>query len=108
MRPVAPALLWSEMTSLMTRLLWRSVLSPEQAADVLDVFLAADIQRIASDDLYRSACDVAASLGWAKSYDAEYVALAQMLDAPLVTVDAKLRRGASRLVTVLTPDEALA
>jgi predicted nucleic acid-binding protein len=44
------------------------------------------------------AWDIARTLGWAKTYDAEYVALAQILDAPLVTLDQRLRRGAGHLV----------
>jgi hypothetical protein len=37
--------------------------------------------------------------GWAKTYDAEYVALAKL------TVDRRLRRGADRLGFVVTPAE---
>jgi predicted nucleic acid-binding protein len=38
------------------------------------------------------------ALGWAKSYDAEYVALAQFLKCPLLTIDARLARGAAHLI----------
>ena len=44
-------------------------------------------------------------LGWAKTYDAEYVALASLLGCRLVTVDGRLRRGADRLGFVLGPTE---
>jgi predicted nucleic acid-binding protein len=44
-------------------------------------------------------------LGWAKTYDAEYVALARLLGCRLVTLDARLRRGADRLGFVISPDE---
>jgi hypothetical protein len=37
--------------------------------------------------------------------DAEYLALAHLLDCRLVTLDARLRRGAARLGFVVTPLE---
>ncbi len=44
---------------------------------------------------------------WAggRTYDAEYVALATLLDCRLVTLDIRLRRGAERLGMVVTPSE---
>ena len=48
---------------------------------------------------------IADRLGWAKTYDAEYVALADLLSCRLVTLDARLRRGAQRLGFVVGPDE---
>jgi predicted nucleic acid-binding protein len=45
------------------------------------------------------------AFGWAKTYDAEYVALAKLLDCRLLTVDGRLRRGADRLGFVITPAE---
>lgn len=44
-------------------------------------------------------------LGWAKTYDAEYVALAALLKCRLVTLDARLRRGANWLGLVVGPAE---
>jgi predicted nucleic acid-binding protein len=46
---------------------------------------------------------LAETLGWAKTYDAEYIALARAVDAPLVTADQRLVRGASHLATILGP-----
>ena len=103
----APALLWSEVTSSISKHVWRRELRASDAASLLDVFLGLGLTRVATNEMYLRAADVARQLGWAKSYDAEYVALAQMLDVPLVTLDAKLKRGAGHLVTVLTPDEVL-
>jgi predicted nucleic acid-binding protein len=48
---------------------------------------------------------IADQLGHARTYDAEYVALAQILGCRLVTLDGRLRRGAERLGFVVTPAE---
>ena len=107
LRPAAPVLMWSESTSTIRERWFRGDYDEQVAAELLDALLAADVDRFDSNELYRRATDISIRLGWPKVYDAQYVALASMLDAPLVTVDHRLRRGASRLVTVLTPDEAL-
>jgi predicted nucleic acid-binding protein len=44
-------------------------------------------------------------MGWAKTYDANYVALARLRDCRLVTLDARLRRGTGRLGLVVGPTE---
>jgi predicted nucleic acid-binding protein len=51
------------------------------------------------DEVWRAADE----LGWART--AEYVALARLLGCPLVTLDARLRRGADRLGFVVAPHE---
>jgi len=47
--------------------------------------LAAAIERRADPELYQDARAIARAAGWAKTYDAEYVALAHRLDVPLIT-----------------------
>jgi len=76
--------------------------SPKSAFDRL---LTAAITRRADESLYVEARDVARVLGWKKTYDADYVALARKLDANLLSRDERLRRSAGRLVTVVGPDE---
>lgn len=56
-------------------------------------------------DLDDEAWRIAHDFGWAKTYDAEYVALAKLNDCRLVTIDGRLRRGADRLGFVVTPAE---
>ncbi len=46
---------------------------------------------------------MARQLGWAKTYDAEYVALALMEECPLLTDDRRLQRRVSSLVEVIGP-----
>jgi predicted nucleic acid-binding protein len=102
---VSPALLWSEVTSVLNEMRWRGDLTPALAQTAFDRLLASPIRRRADEGLYRDARDVARLLGWAKTYDAEYVALARALGIDLMSRDERLRRGASRLITVVTPDE---
>ncbi|MGH9165991.1 MAG: type II toxin-antitoxin system VapC family toxin [Acidimicrobiales bacterium] len=102
---VAPALLWSEVTSVLNEMRRRGELSAALADATFERLLAADIGRRSSDELYRGARDVARDLGWAKTYDAEYVALARRLDIALLSRDERLRRGAGHLVTFMGPDD---
>lgn len=44
-------------------------------------------------------------MGWAKTFDAEYLALAMLLDCRFVTLDAGLRKSADRLGFVIGPSE---
>ena len=44
-------------------------------------------------------------LGWARTYDAEYVALANLLECRLVTTDGRLWRAVGHLVQVIGPTE---
>jgi len=48
---------------------------------------------------------VADQLGWAATYDAEYVALTQLQADALVTLDAELTRRAGELVRVASIEE---
>lgn len=58
-----------------------------------------------NSELGADAWKIADEFGWGRTYDAEYVALARLLDCRLVTLDAHLRRGTDRLGIVITPAE---
>lgn len=103
--PVAPALLWSEASSALRQLVWRERLTEDEARSALSRLLEAKIERRAPRQLYDEAWRVAGELGWAKTYDAEYVALARLLGCRLVTLDGRLRRGASHLIEIIGPTE---
>jgi predicted nucleic acid-binding protein len=100
-----PRLLWSEASSSLCELRWRGEIAAETAREALDRFLTGPIEPIWSDELLIAATEIATKLGWAKTYDAEYVALARFLDAPLVTLDARLMRGAATLARIIAPTE---
>lgn len=102
---VAPPLLWPEVRSALHELVWRRELVPQDGLRALTALDAADVRVIAPAQLGQEAWRLADAFGWAKTYDAEYVALAQLLECRLVTLDARLRRGADRLGFVVSPSE---
>ncbi|HEV8572647.1 MAG TPA: type II toxin-antitoxin system VapC family toxin [Actinomycetota bacterium] len=101
----APPLLWSECRSVLHERVWRLELEEELAIRSLDVLQRGPIRARTHGRLGITAWTIAGELGWAKTYDAEYLALAQLLRCRLVTLDARLRRGADRLGFVVGPTE---
>ncbi len=104
-RLLGPPLLWSEVASTIRQATWRGALSDSEGRETLATFLAAPIERRSSDDLYVQALAIATQLGWAKTYDAEYLALARIEGCRLLTRDARLQRGAERIVQIVGPSE---
>ena len=94
--PCAPRLFWSEVSSSLRQIAGRGVISTQLAGDAFAGLLSARVRPEDPPELPRAAWAVADRLGWVKAYDAEYVALAQLLGCPLVTTDARLARGAGR------------
>jgi len=86
-------------------MVWRRSVSPELAVIALTRFLSVPIHRHLQGGLGRPAWSLADELGWAKTYDAEYVAVAQRLECRLLTIDARLQRGAARKVEAIGPGQ---
>jgi predicted nucleic acid-binding protein len=100
---VAPPLLWSEVVSALRAAVWRGAISARLGEASMAAFEEMPIERRRPRRLYQEAWRTARELGWAKTYDAEYVALSKILSCPLVTFDARLQRGASRIADVIGP-----
>jgi predicted nucleic acid-binding protein len=100
---VAPPLLWIEVVSALHAAMWRGELRRDQAEPMLKRALDAPVKRVESESLATDSWGVADEFGWAKTCDANYVALARSLGARLVTLDARLRHGADRLGFVIGP-----
>jgi predicted nucleic acid-binding protein len=102
---VAPPLLFSEASSALHELRWRRAASAPAVETAFDRLRGAPVSARRPRRLLTEAWWVADELGLAKTYDAEYVALARLLDCRLVTVDARLRRTAQRVAAVVGPTE---
>ncbi len=102
---LAPPLLWSEVRSALHEATWRQQIRSHEAAAARRAFDSLGIVRDDPPELDEVAWQIADELGMAKTYDAEYLALARIRGCLLVTADARLRRGADRLGFVVDPVE---
>lgn len=100
---VAPPLMWSEARSALHELTWRCQIERDDAESTRARLERCPVKPRSPKRLGEEAWRVADELGWAKTYDAEYVALARLLDCRLVTLDARLLRGTERLGIVIPP-----
>jgi predicted nucleic acid-binding protein len=89
---LAPTLLRSQTLSALHEAVARGELPAGVARDHLARIGRLPIRLLGDAVLRRRAWDVADRLGWPATYDAEYVALAQLQAAALVTTDEKLTR----------------
>jgi predicted nucleic acid-binding protein len=102
---VGPALVRSEALSALHELAWRHEISRELALAAKARLQAAPVLVDTNDDREDRVWALADAMGWAKTYDAEYVELARSLGCSLVTLDARLIRGARSVVAVIGPGD---
>jgi predicted nucleic acid-binding protein len=98
-------MMWSETRSVLHEAMWRGEVSRPSAERALHQLDAAPISSRRPRRLGSLAWELADELDWAKTYDAEYLALAQLLGTHVLTVDSRLRRSADRLGLVVLPSE---
>jgi len=85
--------------------LWRRELDEPGVEAVLGGFGRRRIVRRSPKRLHREAFGIAGELGWAKTYDAEFPALAKIEGGVVLTTEARLRRGADRTGLAIDPSE---
>jgi len=102
---IAPPLMWSEARSALHELVWRREVTAQDGEMAFTQLERAPVSKTDHHELGREAWRFANELGWAKTYDAEYLALALLSDCQLVTMDARLRRATGHLGFVVSPAE---
>lgn len=97
---LAPTLLRSQLLSLLYRAVRQGELTETDAERHLDHVRGLRIRLLGDRVLQKVAWQVAGRLGWSDTYDAEYVALAQLQGDAFVTLDGRLAQAVQDLVTV--------
>jgi predicted nucleic acid-binding protein len=101
---LAPTLLRSQTLSALHEAVQRGEIPADVARDHLTRIGRMQIRLLGDAVLRRRAWDLADRLGWASTYDAEYVALTQLQADAFVTLDADLARRVEGVVTTASID----
>ena len=101
---LAPTLLRSQTLSAMHEAVHRGELTAEVARERLQRIGRMRIRLLGDAVLRRVAWQVADRLGWASTYDAEYVALTRLQADALVTLDPELERSVRGIVPTASID----
>ena len=101
----APTLLRSQALSALHEAVQRGDVAPDLARDRLARIGRMPIRLLGDAVLRRRAWEVADQLGWASTFEAEYVALTQLQADALVTLDAGLARSVEGIVAIASIDE---
>jgi predicted nucleic acid-binding protein len=102
---LAPTLLRSQTLSALHEVVHRGELEPDVARDRLERIWKMPIRLLGDAVLRRVAWKLADQLGWASTYDAEYVALTQLQADAFVTLDAELARSVEGIVATASIDD---
>jgi predicted nucleic acid-binding protein len=104
---LAPTLLRSQTLSALHEAVQRGDVTADVARERLGRIARMPIRLLGDAVLRRRAWDLADRLGWASTYEAEYLALTQLQADAFVTLDAKLARSVRGIVAVAPIDELL-
>ena len=102
---LAPTLLRSQTLSALHEAVVRGDVGSEVARERLARIGRMRIRLLGDAVLRRRAWELADRLGWASTYDAEYVALTQLQADAFVTLDAKLARSLQGIVPTASIDD---
>lgn len=95
---LAPTLLRSQALSSLHEMVQRGELPAEVASDRLAYIGRLKMRFLGDAVLRKVAWEVADELGWASTYDAEYIALTKLQADALVTLNPELERSAKKFV----------
>jgi predicted nucleic acid-binding protein len=101
---LAPTLLRSQTMSALHEAVQRGELGADVARDRLAHIGRTPIRLLGDGVLRRRAWELADQLGWASTYNAEYVALTQLQADAFITLDAELARSVEGIVTTASID----
>ena len=101
---LAPTLLRSQMLSNLHEAVHRGEIPAKVAREHLARIGKMKIRLLGDAVLRGRAWDLASKLGWASTYNAEYVALTQLQADAFVTMDAELARSVEGLVATASID----
>ena len=101
---LAPTLLRSQTLSALHEAVHRGEIPPGAAREQLTRVGRMRIRLLGDAVLRRRAWELADQLGWASTYDAEYVALTQLQADAFVTLDAELARSVEGIVATASID----
>ena len=104
---LAPTLLRSQTLSALHEAVQRGEVPADVARERLARIQRMPIRLLGDAVLRRRAWEVADQLGWASTYNAEYVALTLLQADAFVTLDAELARAVEDIVTTASIDALL-
>jgi predicted nucleic acid-binding protein len=102
---LAPTLLRSQVLSVLYQAVQRGELTKKVADERLNYLRGLRLRLLGDRVLQNVAWRIAADLGWADTFDAEYLALTQLQADAFVTLDRRLARAVKGIVAVATIDE---